>query len=129
MPSLTEIFADPRLNGVYRIHGELPHRQDLLRLDGRELSDRKALLAAIGRVLEFPDYYGANWDALEECLFDLSWWDGPVYLLIEQADRIPEMVRNVLADIWTEAAMAWAEADRGCALFLQAAEGLPPHTP
>jgi RNAse (barnase) inhibitor barstar len=46
---------------------------------------RPELLAAIGRVLRFPGYYGHNLDALEECLRDLSWlpegevvlvWDG-----------------------------------------------------
>ena len=46
---------------------------------------RAELLAAIGRALHFPGYYGRNLDALEECLGDLSWlpegevvlvWDG-----------------------------------------------------
>jgi RNAse (barnase) inhibitor barstar len=46
---------------------------------------RADLLAAIGRALHFPGYYGRNLDALEECLGDLSWlpegevvlvWDG-----------------------------------------------------
>lgn len=31
--------------------------------------------------LRFPDYFGANWDGLEECIRDLSWLPpGPVVL-------------------------------------------------
>ncbi|PJB03590.1 MAG: hypothetical protein CO126_06405, partial [Hydrogenophilales bacterium CG_4_9_14_3_um_filter_63_34] len=32
-------------------------------LDGRLLGDKSRLLAALGRELRFPDYYGGNWDA------------------------------------------------------------------
>lgn len=37
------------------------------------ISTKPELLAALQQVLELPDYFGANWDALEECLRDLSW--------------------------------------------------------
>lgn len=34
---------------------------------------KKVLLEILGTGLQFPDYYGVNWDALEECIRDLSW--------------------------------------------------------
>jgi hypothetical protein len=50
------------------------------------------LLGLIAKRLSFPDYFGKNWDALEECLRDLSWLPaGPVVL--EHAD-VP-LVRDV----------------------------------
>jgi RNAse (barnase) inhibitor barstar len=31
------------------------------------------LLDALANALRFPDYFGGNWDALNECINDLSW--------------------------------------------------------
>jgi len=38
-----------------------------------EILSKSMLLTALGSGLRFPDYYGTNWDALEECIRDLSW--------------------------------------------------------
>jgi RNAse (barnase) inhibitor barstar len=145
MPTLDEILDDPAANGVYRLTNDpavaqegaasaasgvarplyapaLPERPDILRLDARHYPDKDGLLAAIGEALHFPDYYGVNWDALEECLFDLSWWAGPVILLIEHSDALEGETLATLIDIWTEASAAWAEAGRGCVLLLAGAD-------
>lgn len=145
MPTLTEILDDPACNGVYRLtdhpagsgdsfgmekplYGPLPERPDILRMDARRCPDKESLLVALGNTLQFPDYYGRNWDALEECLFDLSWWTGPVILLIEHADALARETRATLADIWTEAATAWAEVGRVCVLLLADADAGTPST-
>jgi hypothetical protein len=39
----------------------------------RGLPDRSALFEVLRRELHFPHYFGDNWDALSECLRDLSW--------------------------------------------------------
>jgi RNAse (barnase) inhibitor barstar len=124
MTQLTDILDDPEYNGVYRIEGAVLPLPELLCLDARGIAGKTALLESIGQILDFPDYYGANWDALEECLFDLSWWEGPVCLLIEHADRLGNGDLELLADVWGEAAGAWGVAGRVCVLILQGA-GLP----
>jgi RNAse (barnase) inhibitor barstar len=43
-----------------------------------------ALLEALDTALDLPDYFGQNWDALDECIQDLSWIPpGPVVLVHE----------------------------------------------
>jgi RNAse (barnase) inhibitor barstar len=37
------------------------------------ITSKKELLATLARQLHFPDYFGGNWDSLEECIRDLSW--------------------------------------------------------
>lgn len=46
------------------------------------LQEPAHLFAELSEQLRFPDYFGANWNALEECIRDLSWLPpGPVVLM------------------------------------------------
>jgi RNAse (barnase) inhibitor barstar len=45
------------------------------------IKSKPDLLDALSTALCFPDYFGRNWDALEECICDLSWLpDGNIVL-------------------------------------------------
>ncbi len=108
-------------DGVFRVI-RLP-TEPMPTLDGRLLGDKAGLLAALGHALHFPDYYGGNWDALEECLADLSWHEGALHLLITHADTLPDALRENLADIFLGAAKQWADSQwadsrGGFALYL-----------
>jgi hypothetical protein len=37
------------------------------------ICSKSDLLAALGSAGRFPGYFGGNWDALQDCLRDLSW--------------------------------------------------------
>ena len=41
-------------------------------LDGKPISTREELLRGIADAMEFPDYFGMNWDAVIDCLRDLA---------------------------------------------------------
>lgn len=47
----------------------------VLELDGAKVKDAKTFFVEAGRALALPKHYGANWDALVDCLGD--WQDGP----------------------------------------------------
>src|SRR5881394_15455 len=42
-------------------------------LDGRGVADKRTLLERCAVEFELPSYFGHNWDALRDCLIDLSW--------------------------------------------------------
>ena len=61
------------------------------------------LLAAIADALVLPDYFGNNWDALEECLQDLEYDGHLLVLVIRRAAMLwQSMPRDMstLVDTW-----------------------------
>jgi hypothetical protein len=44
-------------------------------------ASRQSLLAGIAEALSFPDYFGGNWDAVEECLLELPSEDAVVLIV------------------------------------------------
>lgn len=59
-------------------------------LRGRKMFTKQALFDEVAAALQFPVYFGENWDALNECLIDLNWLPrGAVVLLITEADELP----------------------------------------
>jgi hypothetical protein len=48
------------------------------------LRNRKSLFAVLQQELRLPPYFGANWDALEECFRDLHWIPQPTVCLLHQ---------------------------------------------
>lgn len=69
-----------------------------------------AILGALGRDLGFPDWYGANFDALNDCLTDLSWREAPGYIItISGADAVHAVPNsfNALNDVFASAIEQW----------------------
>lgn len=124
MFNLKDILSQPALNGIYRLRmaPESVPVSLVPVLDGRTLTDKHRLLAALGHALDFPDYYGENWDALEECLGDLSWRTGPVSMVIHHAGAIPAELLEHLLDVFAQAARDWAGRERVFSLFLTGLE-------
>jgi hypothetical protein len=77
-------------------------------IEGYAVRDRGGFLRACAAALRLPDWSGDNWDALHECLTDLSWLTGVGHVVL-----------------WEDAA-ALAEADpsswrTACEVFASAA--------
>lgn len=62
--------------------------------------------------LEFPDYFGANWDGFEECLRDLNWIMADGYILAvngsENFWKEHPRIAGSLVQSWLLAAEEWA---------------------
>jgi RNAse (barnase) inhibitor barstar len=73
-------------------------------------ADKETFLSRIADALEFPDWFGRNWDAFFDCLTDLSWLParGHVLVLLNTAEMrrdAPEAFDTALS-IMQEAAQA-----------------------
>ena len=69
--------ADP---AAYRAEGAL-----VVRIPAKARGKEK-LLSVLAAKLRFPTYFGHNWDALDECLRDLSWLaDQPRVVIVHEA--------------------------------------------
>lgn len=51
-------------------------------LDGRRVRDKVSFLRVAAEAMAFPDYFGKNWDAFEECINDLAWASASGYVLL-----------------------------------------------
>ena len=125
-------FANAQQNGAYLI-GET----DLDTLDAaahdeghlvRRISlagcrDKHDLLQRIATSLAFPKTFGANWDALADCLGDLEWLPdaGGYAWLFDHAGDLGEAAENdfdMLCDVLDDACKQWKERGTPCFAFL-----------
>lgn len=54
----------------------------LWRVDIGHVHDKQGFTGLVAKALAFPDWFGGNWDAFEDCLGDLSWHPAPGYVLL-----------------------------------------------
>ena len=79
---------------------------------GGKCRSAAGLFAEFAKSLAFPDYFGHNWDALEECLADLEWLPAKGYLLLfTDAELIlpdDEEEFATFLEVLNDAGEAWA---------------------
>jgi hypothetical protein len=85
--------------------GKAPKVSGLLvrNIHGNNCATAQELFLEWARVLEFPAYFGRNWDAFEECINDLEWLDGRTFILV--IDDADALLRNSRTDLQTFAAV------------------------
>ncbi|WP_282795842.1 barstar family protein [Streptomyces sp. CC224B] len=81
------------------------------RMQGQDMLDADGVFTQFYEHLRLPDYFGWNWDALNDCLSDLHWItarryllivDDSEYLLSQSPDERPILLRILLksAEHW-----------------------------
>jgi len=120
MGKLTKRLSDAARSGVYRVlradevvDATRGTRLDLASVDLAGAADKDELLARLAQALGFPDWFGANWDALEDCLADLSWraGSGHVFMLAGHGELSADDL-GVLIEVLAAAAEHWAGRGR-----------------
>lgn len=124
----------PRLNGIYRA----PQSLDELRaapdlqwtaVSLKRIRDKKALLKALALAMGFPATFGGNWDALADCLQDLSWLPdrGHVLHLQDLAgfSAAAPAEQGVLLDILGTATDYWQRQGRTFIVLVEGNSALP----
>ena len=110
MGKLIERLRDASRSGVYRAARAEPimraTRGSALSLVKIRAREKEALLKEIAAALDFPDWFGQNWDALEDCLFDLSWRKAAGHVLVFEDPRAGDDL-GVLIDVLRAAADCW----------------------
>jgi RNAse (barnase) inhibitor barstar len=86
--------------------------------------DKDAVLTEIGRALGFPAWFGANLDALYDCLTDMPDKDAaPGWVIVlrgwPRPDRLDEETRDALLDVFRDATDAFSDQGRALRVFYE----------
>lgn len=65
-------------------------------------------MSVVEEALRFPDYFGRNWDALSDCLRDLSWLPpGRISVVHDALPDLPPKDLRTYMDVLATAAGDW----------------------
>lgn len=95
-------FARRNSNNVERISVRI--------IRGQRCIDHDRLFQEWAAALQFPYYFGHNWDAFDECLADLEWLNSDgIVLLVSNSDRLlqDETGISTFFDILEKVAAEW----------------------
>jgi hypothetical protein len=85
------------------------------KIRGKKSKTVDELFNEVGAALQFPWYFGENWDAFDECMSDLDWLPGDTYLLLISQGKLllydeSRSDFRVLIRILTDASVNWSES-------------------
>jgi hypothetical protein len=131
VPDLPALLLDPQRAGLYACDQDLDpwtaaaRSAGLMavRIDLEHAASKRGMLDAFADALALPEYFGGNWDALDECLRDDSWHSPAdaarlgMFLRIEgaayPAGAVPDEFET-LVEILDDAVEFWRDLGRPC---------------
>ena len=84
------IAEETILNSFFQQIKESKKRKTVIKeIDGEMCSNVEGLFNEFAIKLQFPNYFGENWTAFDECINDLEWLDGDGYIIvISNTDKV-----------------------------------------
>jgi RNAse (barnase) inhibitor barstar len=123
MENWATIFGSHSYSGVYSVAEDIKAsdikkataacKLDFFRIDLKGVTGKAAFLKKVARALDFPKYFGMNWDALGDCLSDMSWRPASGYVLFfasfqSFAESAPADIK-IVRDIFDSSARYWKQ--------------------
>lgn len=75
-----------------------------------EVAGEEELLSKLSKVLNFPDYFGSNWNAVYDCLRDFHWIEKKGIVLIHnELPAVDELTLETYIQVLVAAIQDWQE--------------------
>lgn len=112
------VVEKPDFQRFYSIYEGIENKNLIVRIvEGNKCTTLDRLFGEFAKALEFPDYFGYNWAAFDECLNDLEWLSADAYLLLlADVDKVIATLNNsfkVLIETLIRSINEWTEG-RNC---------------
>jgi RNAse (barnase) inhibitor barstar len=123
-PALSALAATPATVADLMLQWSPAHPDwDILRVRGEKAVTSAGFFDELGAALQFPYYFGENWDAVWDCINDVSWLRGPNLLVVfdsahlllrDSEDDFQQLMRLLpqVRDRWHEVSVADAAGGR-----------------
>ena len=92
MRNWNKLFKSSMYSGIYGLDGDEDikvieelaeeNRLGYFYNDLSGVDSKESFLRTSAEALQFPSYFGMNWDAFEECIYDFSWSPAAGYVLV-----------------------------------------------
>ena len=139
MENISSLLQRKQPAGVYWLESPLPAAEleklaktaqlAFFHLEGEKLTSKASFLNHAALTLHFPEYFGANWDAFEDCMTDLEWLKATGYVLLYDhtdsfAQHAPEQFATAL-ELLHAISQFWANQGKPMLVLLRG-ERRPP---
>jgi len=136
MDSIAKQLAEGQNSGVYQLIRQPEQIEQaakqagltMFRIDFTHVKGKKDLLDQVAKALQFPAWFGSNWDALNDSLTDLDWLGVKagyviVFENIEHFARSHAQDFHVVTEILRAASEYWKNENRPFWVFLSMSSG------
>jgi len=135
MDDLAKQLQDAKRAGVFQLTREARDVERAakdaglacFRVDIHQAHGKGDLLALLAKGMDFPAWFGGNWDALADVLTDLAWHEAPGYVLVlEKAKHFGAGHRDdfeTAIDVMRFACEEWKEEGKPFWVLVSGAQG------
>jgi len=131
MDSLLNLLPNGKRAGVYRsaidaneiVAAAKTAGLAVFKIDLGKARGKSGLFDAFAKAFKFPQHFGKNWDALNDCLTDLTWVDGHCWVVIlvncKPFALKYEAEFELLLELLAGVAVSWQEDGKPFWVFIQ----------